>query len=254
MNLRDNGSYIGYDAKETRATASGVWSLEEAVRRQANKNWGNYTAELALDTATTWTPAAYALDTVSNSTADYGVNRFFTTADATSHTIYIGFELRGTNAAYYKDMTIAGVQITHGSTKETYSSISWSGWSTTTAGVTASTDPTTLGYTAIATGSTGERWNLDGAGTGSSHTGMYSGINAATADYDSDSIPQLSGISYLYVETSTPAANGDTLWLKKTIYCAVGDDITIKIANHYNTSNTGTYSSVVENCMQILVT
>ena len=145
--LDRTGGFIGHDPEETRVTASGVWSLEEAIRRQNNKNWGNYTAELALDAATTWTPARYSLNTSSNISSAYGVNRFFTTADATSHDIYIGFELRGTNAAYYKDMTIAGVEIKFGSTTETYRGSTWTGWSTTTAGVTAATDPTAQSYT-----------------------------------------------------------------------------------------------------------
>lgn len=251
MSTRASG-FIGFDPKDTRVTASGVWSLEEAVRRQADNNWGNYTAELVLGTPTTWTPAAYALDTLSNSSAAYGVNRFFTTANSTSHDIYIGFELRGTNAAYYKDMTIAGVEIKHGVSGETSRGSSWTGWSTTTAGVTAATDPTTLTYTALATGTTAERWNIDGAGTGSSHTGMASGISGAP-NFDNGLIDQTANINYVYVETSAPTANGDTLWLKKTITPNYGDEITIKIANYYNTSSSGTYSTVVENCMQILV-
>jgi hypothetical protein len=251
--LARTGGFIGYDPEDTRVTASGVWSLEEAIRRQNDKNWGNYTAELVLDTSTVWTPARYSLNTSSNISSAYGVNRFFTTADATSHDIYIGFELRGTNAAYYKDMTIAGVEIKFGSTTETYRGSSWSGWSTTTAGVTAATSPTGLTYSTLAIGTTGERWNIDSAGTASSHTGMASGIGA-TPDFDSDLIGQSSSQYYLYVETSSPTANGDTLWLKKTITPAIGDDITIKIANYYNTSSTGAYSTVVEDCMQILVT
>jgi len=247
------GGFIGHDPEETRVTASGVWSLEEAIRRQNDKNWGNYTAELALDTATTWTPAAYELSATSDSTEPYGVNRFFTTADATSHDIYIGFELKGTNSAFYKDMTIAGVEIEFGSTTETYRDSSWSGWSTTTAGSSAGISPTGLTYTTLAIGTTGERWNIDRQGTGSSQTGMANGI-VTSPDFDSNSIGQLSNAYYLYVETSSPAANGDTLWLKKTITPAIGDEITIKIANYYNTSSTGSYSSVVEDCMQILVT
>jgi len=252
--LARTGGFIGYDPEETRVTASGVWSLEEAIRRQNDKNWGNYTAELALDTATTWTPARYALDVTSNSTAAYGVNRFFTTADATSHDIYIGFELRGTNAAYYKDMTIAAVEIKYGSTTSSFYNTVWTGWSTTTAGVTAATSPTGLTYTALATGTTAERWNIDFSGTSSSHTGMAGGIDITTTDFDNNLISQSASNGYLYVETSTPADNGDTLWLKKTITPAIGDEITIKIANYYNTSSTGTYSTVVEDCMQILVT
>jgi len=246
------GGFIGHEPEDTRVTASGVWSLEEAIRRQNDKNWGNYTAELVLDTATTWTPAAYALDTTSNSTAAYGVNRFFTTADATSHDIYIGFELRGTNSAFYKDMTIAAVEIKFGSTTETYRDTSWSGWQTTTAQPASSVIPVyDYSYTAITSGSTADRWNIDGSGTASSHTGMANGI-ITSPDFDSNSIGQLGGADYLYVETSG-MSNTDEVWLKKTITPAIGDEITIKIVNYYNTSSTGSFSSVVQNCMQILI-
>ena len=251
--LARTGGFLGHEPEDTRVTASGVWSLEEAIRRQNDKNWGNYTAELVLDTSTEWTPAAYELSTTNNSTEPYGVNRFFTTADATSHDIYIGFVLQGSGQAFYKDMTIAGVEIKFGSTTETYRDSSWSGWSTTTAGVTPGTSPTGLTFTTVAIGTTAERWNIDRQGTGSSQTGMANGI-VSSPDFDSNSIGQLGNGYYLYVESSSPTANGDTLWLKKTITPAIGDEITIKIANYFNTTNTVTYASVVEDCMQILVT
>ena len=252
--LARTGGFIGHDPEETRVTASGVWSLEEAIRRQNDKNWGNYTAELVLDTATTWTPARYELSVTSDSTAAYGVSRFFTTADATSHDIYIGFELRGTNSAFYKDMTIAAVEIKFGTTTSSFYNTVWTGWSTTTAGSSAGISPTGLTYSSLAVGTTAERWNIDALGTGSSQTGMAAGIDIATTDFDDNLISQSGSNHYLYVETSSPAANGDTLWLKKTITPAIGDEITIKIANYYNTSSTGAYSTVVEDCMQILVT
>lgn len=257
--LARTGGFIGIDAIDTRASASGVWSLAEAVKRQEDK-WGRFT-KLTLDTVTDWDPTQYSLSTASNITTSYGIGRFFTTADALSHTIYIGFEARGTNPVYYKDMTIAGVRISVRNDfseaprkVETYSGIAWDGWSTTTAGVSAATDPTTLTYTTVATGTTAERWNIGSGGTSSTHTGMANGISSTTADFNAWTIPQLSGASYLYVESSSPMVNGDTLWLKKTITTSVGDDISIDIANFFNTSDTGTYSSVVQNCMKILVT
>lgn len=208
---------------------------------------------LTLDTVDVRDPAGYELNTLSNVSTAYGVHKVKFTADSTSHTLYIGFELRGTNSAFYKDYTVAGVRLRYGATTDTFADLTWTGWTTTRAGVPSSTSPTGLIFYSLVTGTTGDRFNLDASGTGSSHTGMANGIST-TSDFDGNTIAQVSGEYYAYVETSSPMVNGDTIWLRKTFNPSIGDEVRIDIADYLNTSNTGTYASVVQNSVRILVT
>lgn len=254
---RSNGGYIGYSQTDTSETATGVWGIQEVFNRRSNDNWSELVVitydTLTLDTVDVRDPAGYELSTTSNTTADYGVHHVQFTADSTSHTLYIGFELRGTTLAYYKDYTVAGVRIKFGTTTLSFSNASWTGWATTIAGVTAATDPSTLGYATVITGITAERFNIDSAGSGSASTGCLDGIGT-TPNFDSNAISQVSGSSYLYVETSSPAANGDTLWLRYSFSPAVNDLVKIDIADYLNTDTSGTYATVVQNSVRILVT
>ena len=258
MTLRNNGGYIGYNQTDTSSSATGVWSLDEVYRRRDEDNWPEVVVitydTLTLDTVDVRDPAGYELNATNNSTADYGIHHVQFTADATSHVLYIGFELRGTSVAYVKDYTVGAVRLNYGSTTSTFYSTSWTGWQTTTAGVTSSTSPTGLTYTNIATGATAERFNIDSAGTGSSSTGMAAGVTGPPNLHLLNEIAQTASTSYVYVETSSPTANGDTIWLKYSFTPAIGDTVKIDIADYLNTDATGTYASVVQNSVRLLVT
>ena len=258
MTLRSNGSYIGYNQADTLSSATGVWSIDEVYRRRDESNWPevvNVTYDtLTLDTVDVRDPAGYEVSATNNSTEDYGIHHVQFTADATSHVLYIGFELRGTNSAFYKDYTVGAVRLNYGSTTSTFFNTLWTGWQTTTAGVSSSTSPTGLTYTNIATGTTAERFNIDGAGTGSSSTGVLYGVGTSAPDLHLLNEIAQANSSYVYVETSSPTANGDTIWLKYSFNPAIGDTVKIDIADYLNTDTTGTYASVVQNSVRLLVT
>jgi hypothetical protein len=258
-NIRNNGSFIGTSKGDTSTTEKtrGIWYVDDINARINDYNWAHYDKDLTVNTTYRWTPKGSRVDTVSNVSDPYEINRFRHTATSTNCAIYIGFELKGTNSAFYKDMTIGGLEVNYTNTSgtpvtETTTGTSFSALYTTTAGVSSSTSPTGLTYSQIATGTTAERWNIDSAGTGSSHTGMSAGIDN-TADFDSQAVSQVSSSYYLYCETSSPMANGDTIWFRKLIVPQPGTEVEIKIASFFNTSSTGTWSSVVQDCMLIRI-
>jgi hypothetical protein len=256
---RSNGGYIGYSQSDTSATASGVWGIQEVSNRRSNDNWPELVViaydTLTLDTVDVRDPAAYELTATNNTTADYGIHHVQFTADSTSHTLYIGFEVRGTSSAFYKDYTVAGVRIKFGTTTLSFSNGSWTGWAYTTAGVTAATNPSSQTFYTfgISQSTIAERFNIDSAGTASASTGCLDGIGN-TPNFDSNAISQVSGSSYLYAETSSPTANGDTIWIRYPFSPAVNDLVKIDIADYLNTDTTGTYASVVQNSVRLLVT
>jgi len=55
-------------------------------------------------------------------------------------------------------------------------------------------------FTDLSTGTSGERWNRDAAGTPSGSTGLTTGANGTSW--------------YVYTESSNPAVNGDIFWLR----------------------------------------
>jgi len=143
--------------------------------------------------------------------------------------LYIGLHIQnvsGTGSAFFNDLCIGAVQILNSSEARVHA---WQGsdftnWGTTTAQHTvpsAYTDVTALTYSSIASGTTAQRWNVASATT-SNNTGAADGVSTTYGSGGSDVLPirglgqvaQTASTDYCYVETSTPVALGDFIWMR----------------------------------------
>ena len=156
--------------------------------------------------------------------------------------LYVGHRINA-STTYYSDMCIGAVQIISGISgtlrREFYCFFNNSAPGTTTSHVitNATTDPSTLTYSQVKSGSTKYRWNQS-TSTGSSRTGANNGISDAYGEYAervkgvltggiaggnfwnrssvlpaSGTVPQSSGEYYWYVETSG-TTNGRMVWMQ----------------------------------------
>lgn len=275
MTHRDNGGFIGHNPSTTQSgtTAPGIWSLNEAFRRRDNGTWPAYiapliftdTITLTANTLTSFTPGG-ELTTTNNSTAGYRILEITTPIlSQTNTTLYIGLTVKGPQAAYYHDYSIAAAQYygpnstfvgSSGNTTGTQLYSIFSG--TTTAGASATANPSLLSYTSLNTtptssSGTSERWNFHSGGTGSTNTGMANGSNytaySTQLPSGGSSITQSTGAPYLYMETSSPVVIGDTIYLRLPMTWNVqdwGNTGTIKIAQYLNTISSNTNSTLID--------
>jgi hypothetical protein len=141
--------------------------------------------------------------------------------------LYIGFHIQSFGAnGFYNDLCIGAVQILNSSEARVHA---WQGsdftnWGTTTAQHTvpsAYTDVTALTYSSIASGTTAQRWNVSST-TVSTNTGAADGVSTTYGSGGSAVLPvrglgqvaQTASTDYCYVETSSPVALGDFIWMR----------------------------------------
>lgn len=272
MTLRSNGSYIGYNQTDTSSSATGVWSLDEAYRRKASSNWPVFftatgTVTITEDATPTLINLSGQRTSTNNTGADYFITQInFTPSSTGSKTLYVGYRIPSNTgiSTFYHDYTIAAVQLQDSSNTilETYHNTTWTGFQTTTNKTTVALTnvPTTNSYSNVATGTSANRFNIDSSGTGSSQTGMASGIDipsgVVVATSGGGTFPQTSSRSYLYVETSG-AQSGGRFWLRKTFNTSLtsGTAYEIYLVHYLNTTNSYTTdASAFENVGALYIT
>ena len=260
--MYENGSQIGLSAIVNSSFARGVFDANSAAHHRQNVQWPiyvpppstTYQATVTRGVVTTWTPFGER-SANSNVLVNARVTEFLYTPTAGgSQFLYLGYKMKNTTAdgpssvnTFYHDMTYHGVQVydTTGGSRQSWFNNGMAGnWATTTDNTTPAltANPSTRGYTTIASGGLANRWNTDTSGTGSSHTGVLHGINTSAlwpvaTSGTSNFVAYSTGAAYCYVETSGAPNNG-CYWLRRAISFIAGNTYSIRVAHYLNTSNT----------------
>ena len=177
--------------------------------------------------------------------------------------LYIGLHIQSFGVdPFYNDLCIGAVQILNSSEARIHA---WQGsdftnWDTTTAQHTvpsAYTDVTALTYSSIASGTIGQRWNVASA-TGSSDTGAADGVSTTYGSGGSAVLPvrglgqvaQTASTDYCYVETSSPVALGDFIWMRSPSVTLSSGLHNLRIAYNFTTDD-GISAAKIYNALQV---
>ena len=227
--------YLDYRTGST----SGPIIASSPVVSMANLNISIATQFIAAQPYTTFTYTTY-----SDSTSPYDIEDFPVPASASgSKRIYIGVKCTHPTS-YRNDVTVAGLQILNSAAsaiqRADIFSVGTEGYETVTARIRNSSaigfapisTATSASYSSIANGNTARRFNR-ASGTSSSYTGMADGISTVyntsiilpvPSNNSILRVPQQSGTSYHYVETSG-AARYDEYVMRSPAYTFSGGEI-----------------------------
>lgn len=106
-------------------------------------------------------------------------------------------QIASSGTSYRADLQLDEIAV-NGSTYTFETTSDLAGWQTSTSGSYSSY--ASVAWSSLGTGTTGERWNRDSGGTGSSGTGLTTGGDNTSF--------------YLYTESSSPATYNDRFWLR----------------------------------------
>jgi hypothetical protein len=185
--------------------------------------------------------------------------------DNRSGNLYVGVR-NSANTNYYGDFVLGNIQILSGSGERfsgygggaagdwsfgNSSRLGYGNWSTnTSSNSSTSTDPSGLSYSAIAWGTTGNRWNANNY-TPSSYAGANNGIYGCSYGQNTymgggtkvlppqgSTVSQVSNTSYIYTEGSGQTV-GSIVWMKNNYWSRIynGDIIRFTYLGRSGTSN-----------------